>query len=61
MTNTKPSQLCKSAGLKSLAELVALSGKPDSTIRHWAKTDPAFFNIVLQGVVAIKNNNTDNG
>jgi len=49
--NVKPSEKCKAAGLKSLAELAELSGKPTRTLTDWAANQPEFFDLVLMGAV----------
>ena len=50
----KPSEKCKAAGLKSLAELGQISGKSVRTLEGWAKATPKFFDLVIAGAVAIK-------
>ena len=50
----KPSQKCKAAGLKGLAELVEITGKCRRTLVNWNKADPLLFEIVLRGSVATK-------
>lgn len=50
----KPSQKCKAAGLKSLAELVALSGIPERTLIDWFETKPAAVNLMILGAVCKK-------
>lgn len=49
-----PSEQCKAAGLKSLAELVQITGRSRRTLHHWATHEPAFFAIVLAGAAAVK-------
>lgn len=49
-----PSEQCKQAGLKSLAELIRLSGQPKQTLIDWHKTKPRLFVLVLKGVVSEK-------
>lgn len=49
-----PSEQCKQAGLKSLAELSRITGKPVRTLEHWHKTQPQLFRIVLNGAVTEK-------
>ncbi len=50
----KPSEQCKAVGLKSLAELSAMTGKPVQTLIRWADVDPVFFEILLRGAVSKK-------
>jgi len=47
----KPSEVCKSSGLKSLAELSELSGESVQTLNNWYKGEPRRFEIVLKGVM----------
>jgi len=47
----KPSEKCKAAGLKSLAELVALSGIPERTLHDRAKNDPEQFDNAIRAAV----------
>lgn len=47
----KPSELCKSAGLKSLAELSEFSGESVQTLNNWFKNEPRRFELVLKGVM----------
>lgn len=49
----KPSEKCKQAGLKSLAELSATTGESVQTLINWSKNKPQLFNVVLTGAVAI--------
>ena len=50
----KPSEKCKAAGLKSLAELSELSGKPVRTLTDWSGSQPQFFAVILAGAVMLK-------
>lgn len=50
----KPSEKCKAAGLKSLAEFAELTGKPVQTLIRWAESDPVFFDVLLLGAVCKK-------
>jgi hypothetical protein len=50
----KPSEKCKAAGLKSLAELAQITGRPERTLTEWARTDPDWFDLVLAGAVFVK-------
>ncbi len=50
-----PAQLCKLAGLKSLAELAEITGSHEQTIRRWPETKPKLWAAVLLGAVKIKN------
>ena len=51
----KPHQICKKAGLKSLAELSKISKTSVQTLNNWAKFKPKVFKCVLLGAVIIKN------
>ncbi len=46
-----PSEQCKAAGLKSLAELVRLSHLPKQTLIDWYKKEPRKFELILKGVI----------
>lgn len=50
----KPSEKCKAAGLKGLAELVEITGKCRRTLINWNSASPLLFEIVLRGAVATK-------
>lgn len=50
----KPSQKCKAAGLKGLAELAGITGKCQRTLINWNKTDPILFQILLRGAWVTK-------
>lgn len=50
----KASELCKSAGLKNLAELAEITGKHEQTLLRWHRQDLPFFEIVVAGAVATK-------
>lgn len=47
----KPSEKCKAAGLKSLAELSEISGESVQTLNNWHKNKPKLFDLVLRGAV----------
>jgi hypothetical protein len=47
----KPSEVCKSAGLKSLAELSEISGESVQTLNNWFKNEPRRFELILKGVL----------
>ena len=49
-----PSEQCKAAGLKSLAELSNISAVSVQTLINWHKDKPALFATVLTGAVVIK-------
>ena len=49
-----PSQQCKAAGLKSLAELAKISGVSVQTLINWHKDKPTLFATVVAGAVVIK-------
>jgi|GEM_PF-1000686 len=53
-TQMRPSEKCKAAGLKSLAELAEISGESVQTLNNWSKKKPVVFDLVLQGAVAKK-------
>jgi hypothetical protein len=44
-----PSEQCKAAGLKSLAELSRLSGQSTQTLINWARDKPELFALVVAG------------
>jgi hypothetical protein len=44
-----PSQQCKAAGLKSLAELVKISEVSEQTLINWHRDKPKLFKLVLAG------------
>ena len=48
----KPHQICKKAGLKSLAELAEKSGESVQTLNNWSKNKPRRF---LNTIKAVKN------
>lgn len=50
----KPSERCKAAGLKSLAELSEICGESVQTLNNWHKNKPRVFDLVLLGAVAKK-------
>ena len=52
-----PSEQCKAAGLKSLAELARISGTSPQTLINWHKAKPALFVAVLAGAADIKKAN----
>lgn len=49
-----PSEQCKVAGLKSLAELAKISGVSVQTLINWSRDKPALFATVVAGAVVIK-------
>lgn len=53
----KPSEKCKAAGLKSLAELSEITGESVQTLNNWNKNKPHFFEIVLAGAIVVKKQN----
>jgi transcriptional regulator with XRE-family HTH domain len=55
-----PSEQCKAAGLKSLADLAKISGVSVQTLINWHKDKPALFSTVLAGAVVIKAANGEN-
>jgi len=50
----KPSEKCKAAGLKSLAELAEITGESVQTLNNWFKNKPVVFDLVLRGAVLLK-------
>jgi hypothetical protein len=48
----KPSEQCKKAGLKSLAELAQISGESVQTLNNWHKNKPFRFDAVLESACA---------
>lgn len=50
----KPSEQCKAAGLKSLAELVEYSCVSEQTLINWHRRRPELFNLIVQGAVKQK-------
>lgn len=50
----KPSEKCKAAGLKSLAELSKMTGRSSKTLIDWSNNDPEFFELLLRGAVSKK-------
>lgn len=51
---TSPSEQCKAAGLKSLTELVGITGESKQTIINWHKNKPILFKLVLLGALTSK-------
>ena len=49
-----PSQQCKQAGLKSLAELSRVSGVSEQTLINWHRDKPVLFNVVCLGAARVK-------
>lgn len=47
----KPSEVCKSAGLKSLAELSDISCESVQTLNNWHKNKPRRFEMLLKAAV----------
>ena len=54
ITNKKPSEVCRLAGLDSFAELVRLTEMPENTLLRWFKTKPHAFKILVQGAAVEK-------
>lgn len=50
----KPSEECKQAGLKSLAELSRISGESVQTLNNWHKNKPFRFEAMLTLAVILK-------
>lgn len=49
-----PSQQCKQAGLKSLAELVRITDVSEQTLINWHKNKPKLFKVVIAGAVVCR-------
>lgn len=49
-----PSEQCKQAGLKSLAELVRITGESKENLINWHRDKPRRFEIILQGAIQVK-------
>lgn len=47
-----PSQQCKQAGLKSLAELCEITGRSRQTLTNWHRHYPKLFAVVVAGACA---------
>ena len=47
----KPSEKCKQAGLKSLAELSGITGESVQTLNNWSKNKPNIFDAALMWAV----------
>lgn len=54
-----PSEQCKAAGLKSLAELAKISEVSVQTLINWHKDKPQLFAVVVAGAVVIKAANAE--
>jgi len=50
----KPSEICKAAGLKSLAELSRITGESVQTLNNWHKNKPRLFEVLVAGAVAVR-------
>jgi len=46
-----PSEQCKKAGLKSLAQLVRITGESKQTLINWHRNKPQLFKVVIAGAV----------
>ena len=51
----KPSEKCKAAGLKSLAELCEITKQSKETLINWNRNKPELFKAVLTGAAVMKN------
>jgi len=51
----KPSEKCKSLGLKSLKELIEITGESEQHLINLSKRKPVFFEIIILGAVVKKN------
>jgi hypothetical protein len=54
MNNVTASKYAKSAGLKSLAEAVRMTGRSADTLTRWHKDMPELFRAVILGCLEIK-------
>jgi hypothetical protein len=54
-----PSEQCKAAGLRSLAEVAEMVRKPPQTLRNWHRDSPELFAVVVAGAVVIKAANVE--
>jgi hypothetical protein len=52
-----PSEQCKQAGLKSLAEVVRMTGVSEQTLINWHRNKPQLFSVVVAGCASLRNNN----
>jgi hypothetical protein len=52
----RASEICKAAGLRGLVELEEITGRSNSTLRHWARNDPEWFALVVAGAVVVRGN-----
>ena len=52
-----PSEQCRAAGLKSLAELVRISGVSEQTLINWHRNKPRLFAVAVAGAVVINRHN----
>lgn len=50
----KPSEKCKAAGLKSLAELSEIANKSVQTLNNTSKQNPVFFDVIVLGAAVKK-------
>lgn len=53
-----PSEKCKLAGLKSLAELARISTVSERTLINWHRHKPVLFAVAIAGAMAIKRGET---
>lgn len=49
-----PSEQCKQAGLKSLAELVRITGISEQTLINWHRSRPQLFGVIVAGAAQVK-------
>jgi hypothetical protein len=54
-----PSEQCKAAGLKSLAEMVRISSVSEQTLINWHRNKPVLFAVVVAGASVIKAANAE--
>ncbi|AFM54881.1 hypothetical protein B621_gp35 [Marinomonas phage P12026] len=47
-----PSEQCKAAGLKSLAEFARLTGESKENLINWHRDRPRRFELMLKGVMS---------
>lgn len=53
-TMLTPSGRCKMAGLKSLAELVRITGVSEQTLINWHRSRPQLFAVIVAGAAQVK-------
>lgn len=54
-----PSEQCKAAGLRSLAELSRISHTSERTLINWHRDKPELFKVAIAGAVDIKSKESE--